>query len=93
MKNTINIPQLGQFQDNTRIQEPNIGTRAEEILRFLSEAQTEIRVIREKLFGESEGSAGSTQTPHIPCLEELLARVCSGTASLVGDLKTINGRI
>lgn len=92
MKQTVNIPQLGvAMQNSPVVGDPSVGTKAENILRFVSEAHSELANIRQKLFGDSE--AGRSSQNQLTCVNGILEESSTQIACLVGELKTINNLI
>lgn len=77
--------------------EPNLIARAHEILRFVNELECLQHEIRLKLTGPypsvADGNSADRKRLDEPCLEELLAMACTRIACLVGDQKSILGKI
>lgn len=73
--------------------QPDIITRVNEMLSYISELEFEDGLMRAGLFGEGESMSGRDKNPNTPPLEQMLADCCQRLANLVGSAKTVNRKI
>ena len=72
---------------------PPLLAHAEEILKFVSEAEHVVDGLFLRLFGESQSQANMSGADRIACLESTIAMSCTRIACLVGALRTIESRL
>lgn len=99
---TAGDPAVRQYDQIRRDREPQpkepaLLNRMHELLGYLNQMEGLQSDIRAKLHGRvpssgSDGMGGNKRADE-PCLDELLATACTLAANLVGEQKTILGRI
>ena len=85
---------VGRELANVPIEEAALRPRAEEAMKFLSEATVVAANIRLTLFGDNTAAGPcEVKNPEPTALAELVNRFCTGIACLCGELHTINQRL